>query len=465
MATLQTYNATVQSLAPVMHLRLSERAGTTAVDDADDLDGQYRGGVTLGADGAIGNGAVSLNGSTSHVVVPHQDQLLLSSGTFEVWFTADVVSGSHTLFSKNAAGGGTGGHVAGLVRNGQVFVALGDLTTNHVVTGDDPGDAKVQPGEAAHMVFTFGPAGMQLYLNGQLVDTNAYAGGLDAGQGNREPLVLGADNGTNVPGTPIDQPGDLFRFFDGAIDEFAVYDRALTPTQVQRLFQAGDQAPQLVGTAQNDTLIGGVDPDILRGRAGDDTLQGFGGNDVLIGEGGDDVLAAHAGNDQLFGRLGADTLNGGAANDVLQGNAGVDQLTGGPGADLLFGNLGRDVLDGGPGNDQLDGGPGPDTLTGGGGRDTFGVTAVGLGVDRVLDFQTGPGGDVLDLGDVLDFGPGDVAASFVQLSESGGNTQVAVNPTGTGPSFTPVFNVVGVTGTTVDQLVADGNLQLTAPVA
>jgi hypothetical protein len=66
---------------------------------------------------------------------------------------------------------------------------------------------------------------------------------------------------------------------------------------------------------------------------------------------------------------------------------------------------------------------------------------------------------------VLDFGPGDLAASFGRLTESGGNTQVAVNPTGTGPNFTPVFNLVGVTGTTVDQLVADGNLQLAEPVA
>jgi Ca2+-binding RTX toxin-like protein len=465
MATLQTYNATVQSLSPLMHLRLSEGAGTTAVDDADDLDGQYRGGVTLAADGPIGNGAVSLDGSTGHVVVPHQDQLLLSSGTFEVWFTADVVSGDHTLFSKNAAGAGTGGHVAGLVRNGQIFVALGDLTTNHVVRGDDPGDAKVQAGEAAHMVFTFGPAGMQLYLDGQLVDTNAYAGGLDAGQGNREPLVLGAENGSNVAGTPIDQPGDLIRFFDGAIDEFAVYDRALTPAQVERLFDAGERGSQLVGTADDDTLIGALDPESMRGGAGNDLLSGGAGDDVLSGNAGDDVLAGGAGNDQLLGQLGADTLFGGAGIDRLEGNLGADQLTGGPGADQLFGRPGADTLRGGPGLDRLDGGPGPDTLVGGAGSDTFGITAVGPGVDRVLDFQAGPGGDVLGLGDVLDFGPGDLAASFVQLTESGNNTQVAVNPTGTGPAFTPVFNLVGVTGTTVDQLVADGNLQLAAPVA
>jgi Concanavalin A-like lectin/glucanases superfamily len=184
MATLQSYSATVASLPAAMHLRLNETAGTIASDSADGLDGEYRAGFTLGAPGPIGNGAVRLDGSTGHVVVPHQDQLLLSSGSIEVWFTADNVSGDHTLFAKNAAGQGAGGHIAGLVRNGEVFVALGDLTTNHPVRGDDPGDARVQPGVAAHMVFTFGPEGMELYLNGQLVDTNDYTGGLDAGQGN-----------------------------------------------------------------------------------------------------------------------------------------------------------------------------------------------------------------------------------------------------------------------------------------
>jgi Ca2+-binding RTX toxin-like protein len=465
MATLQTYNATVQSLSPLMHLRLSESAGTTAVDDADDLDGQYRGGFTLGADGPIGNGAVRLNGSTGHVVVPHQDQMLLTEGTFEVWFTADVVSGDHTLFSKNASGFGDGGHIAGFIRDGRAVVALGDLTTNHSVVGDDPGDARVQVGVPAHMVFAFGPEGMKLYLNGQLVDTNDYTGGLQLGAlgtGNVEPLVLGAESGFSTPGGSLD---NLQRFFAGTIDEFAVYEQALSEAQVQQLFQAGEQAPDYVGTAEDDMLLGGVDPEILRGGAGDDTLSGAGGSDVLSGDAGDDLLAAGIGNDQLFGRMGADTLFGGPGNDRLQGNAGPDQLTGGPGIDQLAGNLGPDIVRGGPGSDRLDGGFGADTLIGGAGSDSFGIAAVEQGVDRVLDFTAGPGGDVLDLNEVVDFGAGDVATSFVQLNESGGNTELAVNPTGAGPDFTPVFNLGGVTGTTVDQLVADGNLQLAAPVA
>lgn len=457
MATLQTYNATVQSLSPLMHLRLSESAGTTAVDDADDLDGQYRGGITLGADGPIGNGAVSLDGSTGHVVVP-QTQLQLASGTFEMWFTASTLGTRQVLFGMNAATDTPGRLAVQLRENGSLaaIISGGEGSGNPEVASSA---SAVQAGDPTHLAFTFGAGGMHLFVDGVEVDSDPFTGNL---VGNTEPLVLGASSGFSTPGGSLD---NLQRFFAGTIDEFAVYEQALSEAQVQQLFQAGEQAPDYVGTAEDDMLLGGVDPEILRGGAGDDTLSGAGGNDVLSGDAGDDFVAGGAGNDQLFGRLGADTLFGGPGNDRLQGNAGPDQLTGGPGNDQLAGNFGPDILRGGPGSDRLDGGFGTDTLIGGAGSDTFGIAAVEQGVDRILDFAAGPGGDVLDLNEVLDFGAGDVATSFVQLNESGGNTELAVNPSGAGPNFTPVFNLVGVTGANLDQLVADGNLQLAAPVA
>jgi Ca2+-binding RTX toxin-like protein len=484
MATLRTYNATVGSFSPLLHLRLNEASGTTAFDSADDLDGEYRGGFTLRADGPIGNGAVGLDGSTGYVFVPHQDQLLLSSGSFELWFTADEVSGDHTLFAKNSAGFGTGGQIAGLIRDGKAFVALGDLTTNYLVVGDDPDDAKVQAGVSAHMVFTFGPQGMELYLNGQLVDTNPYTGGLELGTpgtGNLEPLVLGTENGTNAPGTPIDQPGDLIRFFDGTIDEFVIYDQALSQAQVQRLFQAGEQGLQLAGTADDDTLIGGLDDEILIGRAGNDSLRGAGGNDALRGGGGADDLLGGAGNDDLSGGGGGDDLRGGpgadaldgmggndliiggSGDDLLQGGAGRDTLSGSGGADELFGGRGIDPLSGGAGDDLLNGGPGRDGLTGGAGSDTFQIDRISHGVDRIGDFEDGPGGDVLDLSAVLDFGGADDFNDFVRLSATDTSTRVEVNRDGSGNDFTAVFNLLGTTGLDLATLVSDGNIQLSPP--
>ena len=65
---------------------------------------------------------------------------------------------------------------------------------------------------------------MEVFVNGAPVASDDYTGGLDAGLGNFEPLVIGAGNGLATPGT-----GDLINdFFSGTIDEFGIYDRALS---------------------------------------------------------------------------------------------------------------------------------------------------------------------------------------------------------------------------------------------
>jgi Ca2+-binding RTX toxin-like protein len=422
-------------------LRLDEGDGTTAFDSADNLNGEYRGGFTLGADGPIGNGAVGFDGSSGYVFIPHQDQLQLSSGAFEVWFTPDSDTGDHTLFAKNSSGQGSGGQVAMLVRDGNAFAALGDLETNHSIVGDDPDGPTIQAGVPAQMVFNFGAQGMELYLNGQLVGTHPHTGGLT---GNSEALVLGAENGTNESGTPIDEPGDLVRFFDGVIDEFVIYDQALSQADVQQLFEAGQRGLDLVGTSDDDRLIGGLDDEILRGLAGSDRLSGAGGDDVLRGGGSADNLLGGPGNDRLFGGSGDDDLRGGAGEDALRGQGGADRLRGGAGDDLLNGGNGSDVL------------------RGGGGGDLFQIDRISHGVDRIRDFDPREG-DVLDLSSVVDFQSGDALDDFVQFAEIDSDTRVDVNPDGAGAGFTAVFNLVNTASLDLEALVASGNVRLTSP--
>jgi Ca2+-binding RTX toxin-like protein len=429
------------------------------------------------------------------------EALPLASGSFEIWFSPNAVNGSRTLFSKNGDGQGTGGHLAVLIQDGEIMAALGDGTTDRVIQSTS---LDLQAGQLHHLVFTFGAAGMQLFVDGQAVAVTGsglgYTGGLTAGMGNFEPLVVGSDAGTN--------------HFWGVIDEFAVYDGALSPGQIASLFAAGQGGLTLAGTPTDDQIFGGVDNEELRGADGNDTLSGAGGDDILRGadendgvsggdgadllfggfgldelvggaandslfggpgadtgfggpgddrldgEGGADVLAGGPGNDVLIGGLGGDRLTDGGGNDRLEGTVGVDELVGGEGDDQLFGNIGPDTLRGGPGDDLLVGGYGFDTLVGGGGSDTFSIDVLAQGIDRILDFQAGLGGDILDMRNLLSFQDGDAIGDFVQLSVSGNNTAVSANPTGTGGNFTPVFNLVGVTGLDVDNLLGDGNLQV-----
>ena len=114
----------------------------------------------------------------------------------------------------------------------------------------------------------------------------------------------------------------------------------------------------VVGTDQDDVLLGDDGSNTLDGGRGDDTLRGRGGDDRLDGKRGDD------------------DLRGGDGDDRLDGRRGDDNLLGGAGDDRLFGQQGDDVLRGGRGADELGGGPGADTF-----RWTAGDIGAGAGVD------------------------------------------------------------------------------------
>ena len=403
------------------------------------------------------------------------EPLLLANGTIEVWFNADDVNTRQGLFSKDAAGLGTGGHISAVIQNGHVAVGIDGLTEGGAfVLGD------IQAHTDTHLAFTFGADGMRLFLNGELVDSDGFTGGLDIGVdglGNFEPLALGALIDTS-PNRSIGTPTNSFA---GIFDEVAIYDHALSSDEIGELFQAGVAGPRLSGTADGDTLIGGADRETLRGLGGDDVLAGGGGRDRLIGAGGNDrllggdgadVLVGGAGADELRGEAGRDTLSGspgrdslfgGSGGDLLRGNNGRDTIRGEDGGDRIFGNKGADIIDGGAGNDLIDGGPGPDILTGGPGADRFVIARLADGVDQMTDFRPGAGGDILDIGSVLrGFQPGTSrVADFVRLESSGGDTTVAVDNNGGGNHFTAVADLAGVSGVNLNHLVTDGNLALT----
>lgn len=219
------------------------------------------------------------------------------------------------------------------------------------------------------------------------------------------------------------------------------------------------------GTPNNDTMLYR-----LYGTDLADIINGFAGDDELLGNAGDDVLDGGDGDDLLIGGTGRDRYIGGAGNDVLieaySGSPTLesDEYFGGDGDDYLYDFGGSDLLDGGAGNDTIsiysdagknrilggDGddiigihdadlgyGLGVDTATGGAGRDTFHVSAYGVdrgvkrGVDIITDFQTGPGGDKINLDDVLYYVWGRKENPFltghIRLKQSGADTLFQVD--------------------------------------
>jgi Ca2+-binding RTX toxin-like protein len=219
----------------------------------------------------------------------------------------------------------------------------------------------------------------------------------------------------------------------------------------------GDGADTIDGGAGDDQLYGGDESvlgmgDNIQGGAGDDLLRGGAGSDRLDGGDGKDLLYGDSGDDQLDGGAGDDRLEGGDGRDNLSDNQGSDYLSGGAGDDVLNSNWGYQdlpagtTLDGGDGNDTMNAGSTVRTVLGGAGDDQLRLDArasavntavievdMGEGKDRILfeaqygesravrvtggagsdtysfnpgerwplvsilDFQTGAGGDVLDL--------------------------------------------------------------------
>ncbi len=140
----------------------------------------------------------------------------------------------------------------------------------------------------------------------------------------------------------------------------------------------------VVGTAEDDVIVGDAERNWLNGGAGDDVVSGEGGNDTLIGGTGDDILDGGEGRDladfsgdagPVVVDLGAESASG-AGDDVLisiesaLGTGLADALTGSDAANWLGGGAGNDTLVGGLGDDSLALGlGGAESLDGGEGRD------------------------------------------------------------------------------------------------
>ena len=173
-----------------------------------------------------------------------------------------------------------------------------------------------------------------------------------------------------------------------------------------------------------------------------------GTNKLQDAEGGlaGNINNAIVGNDNLH------TLEGSALSDTIVGTATADVIIGNEGDDMLLGLSGADTFD-------------------------FNYLPDGNGTDTILDFQTGAGGDVIDLADVLlgfEAGVSDMS-DFVRAeaySDSDDRLVLQIDLDGVGnvnsdpftPGMTIVLDNILVTdvnvSTFVDDLNTNGNIVL-----
>jgi len=92
----------------------------------------------------------------------------------------------------------------------------------------------------------------------------------------------------------------------------------------------------IMGTAEDDFLIGTTLPDLIFGNGGDDIIMGNNGNDCIFAGEGNDIVFGNGGDDNMTGGQGNDVIKGDSGDDILKGGIGLDMIDGGDDIDMCM---------------------------------------------------------------------------------------------------------------------------------
>lgn len=199
---------------PTSYWRLNESSGTTATDQKGVNNGTITGGVTLGVTGATtGDTAMSFNGTSGYVALSQLSGLQTPNFSLEAWFKT-TNNASQKIYRWRLNGNML------IINGGLPQVIYNDSAANVHSAASSVNHAD---GNWHHMVGTYDGSTLKLYLDGSLtVSTSTSA-----------PIFYGGG------GVAIGRDGDFSgEYFNGSIDEVAVYNYALTASKVNSHFVA-----------------------------------------------------------------------------------------------------------------------------------------------------------------------------------------------------------------------------------
>lgn len=215
-------------MAQISFWNFDEFSGSTSAGDSitTDAGGAQNGSVEGGAV-VDGTGAVQLDGNDGYIEVADDGSFDLESGSIVIDFTqisasaGDVPWGGNaaqTLFSRDSSGFDNGGHLSIYIKSdGSVGVRHQTENSDHFFEGGD-----IVLGEASTVIYTWGPEGSQLIVDGVVVDSGTEALTL---VGDNQPVVIGASQAQSDDGVASPLTG----FFDGEISGAAIYDEIVDP--------------------------------------------------------------------------------------------------------------------------------------------------------------------------------------------------------------------------------------------
>jgi hypothetical protein len=207
------------------------RAENNALDSVGGNNGFLVNNATF-APGKVGQ-AFSLSGVNDAVEIEDSPALRPASVTIESWVMFFSPNGVQTIIAKTV-GGGAGDSYDLWLENGNLKGMVSDITS-----ANSPISVPFSPvvGQWYHVAFTFDDTTKQqiLYLNGVAVafGVSNLSIGYDA-----HPMFLGAD---------YDNSSTMSLFLQGRIDEAAIYNRALSATEIASIYSADAAGKTVAG--------------------------------------------------------------------------------------------------------------------------------------------------------------------------------------------------------------------------
>jgi len=234
-APADTYGATVWNSAPRIYYRMDDTSGTTATDTSGNLlNGTYVRGYTLGGSSPVtGTGSsIAFNGSTGTMNSGSTSLSVPSTYSMETWFKTSASSNGKLIGLGNSATGTSTSTDRNLYVLGNGKLVFGVLVGTKYYLATSP--AAYNDGKWHYAAATQGADGMTLYVDGAPVATNAQTGSkLTSG--------IWRIGGDSLAGSWVSS-GSTAGFFNGSLDEVALYNAELSATDVRSHYKASPAA-------------------------------------------------------------------------------------------------------------------------------------------------------------------------------------------------------------------------------
>jgi hypothetical protein len=280
------YGQAVLQSSPDVYWRLSQPSGSTVTDYSGGVhDATASGAIQYAQPGAlVGNPDPAMGFTTvwltrgGYVI----DKVSTANPTVyseEVWFKTGSTAGGTLMGFGNASSGNSSSHDRSLYLTNAGKLRFGVNTGTQVVLESDQ---TVNDNQWHHVVATQGPQGMRLYVDGALTASNTTT----TAQNYTGYWRLAQDNVWS---------GSTNKYFQGVLDEAAVYSRVLTPDEVKGHYATGsgkapNTAPVAAFTSTSSQL--GVTFDASTSTDSEGTIAGYAW-DFGDGATGTGVTATH----------------------------------------------------------------------------------------------------------------------------------------------------------------------------